>query len=449
MVRHRHMDDSTFSTKQRGRLRIGVREKIGMILFATLLVTLGVNSLLGLRAQKQDILEETDRRGRETVQFIAQQLAYSVVSYDYHTIELLLQDIVRNHDIVYVRVDNTRGNVMAVAGTPPPANGNIQTYSADILLNGDTLGQLHLSLSTERIIRTLATRQNEALFGQLLSILFVLLAGFVALSVIIIRPLTKIVHVIGNNLNPDGGKLQHIAFESQDEFGDLIRGFNALQGRLNDARQKLESRIEHANLELRNAYDQLTVQANDLREVNQELELLSVTDPLTGLHNRRYFSRLMESEVALSVRNDETISIILLDIDHFKSINERYGYNGGDAVIRDVARIIADRTRQSDVACRYGGDEFFILCRRATIANAVAIADDLHDALSGKTYTIDGHELRVSVSIGVATIPGVRNITSTSEFFQCADEALRYCKQQGRDGVVHYSMLDRTHKAAL
>lgn len=441
------MGDSVSTFKQPTRLRFGVREKIALILLATLLVTLGVNSLLSLRAQKRDVLEETDRRGHESVQFLAQNLAYSVVSYDYHQLELLLQDIVRGQDVVYARVDNSRGNVMAVAGTPAAASENVQHYNAEIRLNGEVLGQLHLSLSTERIVQTLAARQRQALLGQLLAVMAVLLVGFVALSLLIIRPLRKIAHVIGSNLDTPDGSLQRIAIESKDEFGDLVQGFNALQERLNDARQKLESRIDHANQELRNAYDQLTLQANDLREINQELEQLSVTDPLTGLYNRRYFSQLMESEVALSIRNDETISIILLDIDHFKNINMRYGYNGGDLVIRDVARTIAERTRKSDVACRYGGDEFFILCRRATISNAVAIADDLHGALAEKSFRIDGQELRVTVSLGVATIPGVRQIASATEFFQCADEALRHCKQQGRNGVVHYSILDRNQKA--
>ena len=442
------MGDPTFFRKQHGRFRFGVREKIALMLLVTLLLTLSVNSLLSLRAQKQDILEETDRRGREAARFIAQQLAYSLVGYDYHTIELLLQDIVHGHDIVYARVDNARGNVIALAGTPASASGNVQYYTADIRLNGDTLGQLHLSLSTERIIQNLATRQRDVLLGQLLATGIVILAGFLALSVIIVRPLSVMARVIGGNLNADNAALQHIPLDSADEFGDLAEGINALQARLDDARQKLESRVDHANLELRNAYDQLTAQANDLREMNQELEQLSVTDPLTGLYNRRYFSQLMDSEVALSIRNDETISIVLLDIDHFKSINERYGYNGGDVVIRDVAQIVADRTRRSDVACRYGGDEFFILCRRATIANAVAIADDLHDALVEKLFRIDGHELRVGVSIGVATIPGVHGVASATEFFQCADEALRHCKQQGRNGVVHYSMLDRDQKVS-
>lgn len=440
------MGDPVSTFKQPTRLRFGVREKIALILLATLLVALGVNSLLSLRAQKQDILEEIDRRGHESVQFLAQNLAYSVVSYDYHRLELLLQDIVRSQDVVYARVDNTRGNVMAAAGAPTVAE-NVQHYNAEIRLNGETLGQLYLRLSTERIVQTLAARQRQTLLGQLLAVMAVLFVGFVALSLLIIRPLRQIAQVIGSNLDSPEGHLQRISLESKDEFGDVVQGFNALQERLNDARQKLESRIDHANLELRNAYDQLMLQANDLREINQELEQLSVTDPLTGLYNRRYFSQLMESEVALSIRNDETISIILLDIDHFKNINMRYGYNGGDVVIRDVARTVAERTRKSDVACRYGGNEFFILCRRATIANAVAIADDLHRALAEKAFRIDGQELRVTVSLGVATIPGVRQITSAMEFFQCADEALRHCKLQGRNGVVHYSILDRNQKA--
>jgi hypothetical protein len=324
---------------QPGKFRFGIREKIALILLATLLVTLSVSSLLALRAHKQDILEETDRRGHEAAHFIAQHLTSSVVSYDYHTLEFLLQDVVRSDDIVYARVDNTRGNVMAVAGTPSTTSRNMQHYRTDIQLNGDTLGQLHLGLSTERIIQTLATRRREALLGQFLAVVVVMLTGFLAISAIIIRPLTVSARIIGSNLKSGDDTLQRIPINSTDEFGDLARGFNALQEHLDDARQKLESRVNHANQELQNAYQQLTIQANELRNLNEELTLLSVTDPLTGLYNRRYFERLMESEMALSIRSDETISIVLLDIDNFKKINEQYGHTGGDAVIRNVGRV--------------------------------------------------------------------------------------------------------------
>jgi len=443
------MSNSVHSSKQPGRFRFGVREKIALILLATLLVTLSVSSLLALRAHKQDILEETDRRGHEAVHFIAQHLAYSVVSYDYHTIELLLQNIIQSEDIVFARVDNTRGNVMAVAGTPPGDSQNVQLYRADIKMNGDILGQLQLGLSTERIIQTLASRQRDALLGQLLAVVVVMLAGFLAISAIIIRPLSVTARIISSNLKSGDDTLQRIPLNSTDEFGDLARGFNALQEHLDDARQKLESRVNHANQELQNAYQQLTIQANELRNLNQELELLSVTDPLTGLYNRRYFERLMESEMALSIRNDETISIILLDIDNFKAINEQYGHSGGDAVLRNVGRVISEHIRHSDVACRYGGDEFFIFCRNATISNAVGFADDLLDALVVDSFRPGVQNIDITVSIGVATIPGVQAISTAEEFFQCADEALRACKQRGRNSVLHYSMLDRNRKSGV
>jgi len=420
-----------------------------LILLATLMVTLSVSSLLALRAHKQDILEETDLRGHEATHFIAQHLAYSVVSYDYHTLELLLQNIIQNEDIVYARVDNTRGNVMAVAGTPPGTPQNAQLYRADIRLNGDILGQLHLGMSTERTVQTLAARQQEALIGQLLAVVVVMLVGFLALSAIIIRPLTISARIIGNNLKSGDGRPTRIPLNTADEFGDLARGFNALQEHLDDARQKLESRVTHANQELQNANQRLTIQANELRGLNQELELLIVTDPLTGLYNRRHFERLMEREMALSIRNEETISIVLLDIDNLKKINERRGHVGGDAVIRNVGRVIAEQIRDSDVACRYGGDEFFILCRHATISNAIGFADDLLHALAVDPYRPNGQEVGVTVSIGVATIPGVHAIATAEEFFHCADEALRACKQRGRNSVLHYSMLDHDQKSQI
>jgi diguanylate cyclase (GGDEF)-like protein len=429
--------------------RLGVRAKLVLTLLIALLVTLSINSLLALRAQKQDILDESNRRGHEAAHFISHYLAYSVVSYDYHTLELLLQDLVKNGDIVYARVENVRGNVMAAAGADP-ANGTTQGYSDDIRLNDELLGRLYLSLSTQHITSTLEARKRDTLLRQMLVILAVMLAVFAALSAFIIRPLTIFSRVIASNLDNAGARLQRVPSTSNDEFGALARGFNSLHDRLDDARLKLESRIDLADRELQEAYHQLAAQAQALRDMNRELEQLSVTDSLTGLYNRRYFEKLMESEVALSIRNDETISILLLDINQFRRFNEHHGHDVGDEVIRSVAAIIASHVRHTDVACRYGGDEFFILCRRATISNAVSTADNLQQALTETPLPIRDQSLRLSVSIGVATIPGVYRVSSAEEFFHCADEALRYAKQHAQnDGVAHFSMLPGTKVGAL
>lgn len=440
--------ETQHSTGNARGFRLGVRGKVALILLATLLVTLTVSSLLTLRAQQRDTLEETERRGRETAHLIAQSLAYSVVGYNYHTLELILQDLVRNRDVVYARVENNRGNIMAVAGTPPAPDDKAQTFIQDIRLDGELLGQLNLSLSSERVIAALQTRQRNALLGQLAAIVVVMVIGFVALSILIIRPLSLTVRTIGTNLNSGSARLERIPLRSNDEFGDLAKSFNALGEHLDEARGKLESRIDFANQELQEAYRKLSLQADELRSMNRELEQLSITDPLTNLFNRRYFEKLMENEVAQSVLNDVTISILLFDIDNLKTVTEQHGQDAGDEILRHVARIITERLRLTDIACRYGGDKFFILCRRATISNAVSIADAMHQAIVEKPVRVHDTSISISVNIGVATIPGVQKVTTADEFFRNADEALRRCKQDGNDHVLHYSMIDRGPRSA-
>jgi diguanylate cyclase (GGDEF)-like protein len=435
-------DHSGLPTPPAG-LHLGIRGKIAAILFATLLLSLTVTSLLALHNQQQDTYAEADRRGREAAHFIAQYLAYNVVSYDYHTLELLLQDLTHRRDIVYARVDNNRGNTMAVAGALPSDRADVRTFGADVRLGGELLGRLTLSLSTEQTTHLLAMRQRELLLGQMLAMVVVLAAGFLALSFLIVRPLTVITHTLRHNARADRTRIENIPLQSADEFGEMARGFNAMGHRLNEARQKLESRIDAADQELQDAYRQLELQTQELREKNRELEQRSLTDPLTGLHNRRYFEMVMETEVERCIRHDETVSILLIDVNGLPALIERVGHHGGDELIRGVGHTIGDHTRPADVACRYGGGEFFMLCRRATIANAVAIADDLQRILAEQSFMVRGRHEHVTVSIGVATIPGVHRVADAAALFQCADEALRYSHQHNRP-VVHYSMLERT-----
>jgi len=428
--------------------RLGIRGKVALILFATLVVVLTVSTLLTLRAQQHDVLEETERRGRETSQLLSQYLSYSVVSYNYHALELILQDLIRNRDVIYARVENNRGNVMAVAGTPPSSDNPSKTFTQDIRLNGELLGRLHINISSDRVIAALEARQRDTLLGQVAAIIIIMTIGFVAVSVLVIQPLSLMSRIIGTSLRSGSGRLEQIPLASNDEIGDLARGFNALGNHLNETRGVLESRIDLANRELQDAYRQLSVKARELREMNRELEQLSITDPLTGLFNRRYFEKLMESEVAQSVHNDTTISILLLDIDNLKAVNEQYGHGAGDEVMRAIARTINEQMRLTDVACRYASDEFFILCRRATIASAISIADALHQAIVEEPLRIKDTSIAISISIGVATIPGVQPVTTADQFFRNAEEALRHGKRNGRNCVIHYSMISRSSQSS-
>lgn len=429
-------------------LRLGVRQKIALVLASTLLVTLTVSTVLALRSQKAQVLEETHRRGAELSQLIAQNLAYSVVGYNYTAIEMIVRELLKNDDIDYVRVTSAKGNTMAEVGSSRDQGPNRVTFAEDIRINNEVVGRLHLGLSTTRIVAQLEAQQEASFARQFLVILTIMTVEFMALSYIIVRPMGLIARALSAGAN-SGTAPQRIPIRSKDEFGELAEQFNTLHSELDDAHRKLQSRIDLANEELKAVNEQLVLHAEELKQVNRDLQHLSVTDPLTGLYNRRHFEKLMENEVALSIRNDETNSIILIDIDNFKKVNTEHGHTAGDELLRAVADIINARLRKTDVACRYGGDEFFVLCRRATIANAVAVADELQHAVTDSALRVDTGEIPITLSMGVATIPGTQPVRTADEFFRCADLALSECKRRGRNQVIHFCMLNKDRQAAF
>lgn len=435
--------------KKRAGIRIGLRQKILLILLTTLLVTLTVNSWFALRAQQTEVLSETTRRGQEMARFLAQYLAYSVIAYDYHTMELLLKELSGNPGVVHAKVVSVKGNTMAEIGTSDASSANRVTFQEDIRLNDERVGRLFLGLSTEHVVSGLQRQRLAFIERQFLVMLAILLVELVALSYFFVRPIGVITRGIRDSVDADGRVVRPIPLDSNDELGEVARQFNRLQAQLAEAQAQLQAKVDLADDELRRANRRLTAQAAALKRANQELERLTFTDPLTGLYNRRYFSKLMDDEVSLSVRNNETNSILLADIDRFKSYNDKHGHDVGDDIIKAVANLISERMRKTDVACRYGGDEFFILCRRAEPESAMKIAHDLRRALSETPLRIGDLELNITLSIGAATIPGPQAVTTAEEFFRCADLALYCSKQLGRNGVAHYTMLSEAQRARL
>lgn len=420
-------------------LHFGVRQKVVLILLTTLVVGLSASTWLALRSQANDILQETNRRGQEISHFLSRTLAYSVVAYDYHTIELLLQDLVTHDDVVYAKVVSPRGNPMGEIGAERSNGAGVTLFRKDVRLNNETVGQLHLGLSTDRITAAIERQKQESILRQLLVIFAVLVVELLALSYIIIRPLNLMSRAMREPATD--GVAPNLPVAAKDEFGEIASQFNALHAHLNEAHAKLQSRVEHADQALARAYEQLAAQADELKRKNVDLELLAITDPLTGLYNKRYFEKLMENEVERSVHQNEICSIVLVDLDHFKKLNEQYGHKVGDSVLREVARLLALRTRKTDVLCRFGGDEFFLLCRQATMANAMNVADQMHEAVTREPLLVDGQSIAVGLSVGIATIPGPRPVRTAGEFFECADQALRRSKQLGRNIVVHFSRM--------
>ena len=172
----------------------------------------------------------------------------------------------------------------------------------------------------------------------------------------------------------------------------------------------------------------LALSSIDLRE---RLRNLALRDGLTNLYNRRFLEEMLERLCADAERRKASVSAIMLDLDHFKVVNDQHGHAAGDAVLREVAAGILSCLRSVDVVCRYGGEEFAIILPDCSVANAAANAEQIRGRLHDRT-TAGG--LPVTVSLSVASIP--ETCGRQLELIPQADAALYAAKQQGRDRVA-------------
>lgn len=170
------------------------------------------------------------------------------------------------------------------------------------------------------------------------------------------------------------------------------------------------------------------------RRAIEDLERKAFTDELTGLYNIRYLHQFLEQQLARASRTGEPTSLLMLDLDHFKQVNDRYGHPAGDAVLVVVARAIAASIRTADIAVRYGGEEFVVVLPGASRAQALAVGRRVLQAVRRLCVPIDGTKLRVTISGGAATTSAARSLAES--LIAAADEALYAAKDAGRDRIL-------------
>lgn len=164
--------------------------------------------------------------------------------------------------------------------------------------------------------------------------------------------------------------------------------------------------------------------------MNAVLVELSTTDKLTGLKNRRFLQEKLEEQIAAYQRDQAPFSLCILDIDHFKNVNDTYGHQMGDYLLEKLASILKSQSRKEDIVARYGGEEFILLLPNTDSSDATAIADNLRQFIASSTWEIGS----ITVSIGIATFEATdTDIT----LLEKADQALYVSKEQGRNRVTH------------
>lgn len=199
--------------------------------------------------------------------------------------------------------------------------------------------------------------------------------------------------------------------------------------------------IEVQSHRLRRVNQQLTEKNDALERANarreellEEMKELARTDELTGLANRRELMRRLEEEVTRARRYGNPLSFAILDLDHFKPVNDRYGHQVGDRVLRRIGELLDERTRSPDGAGRYGGEEFGLVLPESTGEEAVALSERILESVRELAFEADGREFGLTASIGVAGLEDAEE--PTERLIEAADEALYRAKEEGRDRVV-------------
>jgi diguanylate cyclase (GGDEF)-like protein len=178
----------------------------------------------------------------------------------------------------------------------------------------------------------------------------------------------------------------------------------------------------------------LALAVGNLR-LREKLHILSIRDSLTGLFNRRYLDETLPREINRIERSRGELSLILFDIDHFKNFNDTYGHDAGDLVLRAMSAVVLAAIRESDIACRYGGEEFIIILPDTPIEIAEQRAQALRREVSELTWDYQGQEIgRLTISLGVAAFP--QHGTKRDALIKSADEAAYLAKKGGRNRVV-------------
>ncbi|WP_448567782.1 sensor domain-containing diguanylate cyclase [Thalassotalea ganghwensis] len=200
-----------------------------------------------------------------------------------------------------------------------------------------------------------------------------------------------------------------------------------------ETQEQLEARVQERTLEL-------NIALQELEEANRELAEKNTLDELTGLFNRRHYDQKIVAEFRRSRRNLTPLSIIVIDIDHFKQVNDTYGHIAGDNCLVALARLIKMSLRRStDIGCRYGGEEFCLLLPETDEAGASALAEELRTTVEKQTYSVENQEISFTISCGISTYQQQQDVTPEL-LFSAADKALYQAKRSGRNQVKVYDI---------
>jgi diguanylate cyclase (GGDEF)-like protein len=287
-------------------------------------------------------------------------------------------------------------------------------------LSGPFQGMMAATVPREGAYRPLAEARARLLRAGLPAVVFIFLFAYV-LARGVLRPILLLSE--GAQRVSAGDLDVHLPVHGRDELADLTSAFNEMARRVRDSRD-----------ELADSATALARTNDQLEQAKERFRSQAITDALTGIFNRRHFEDCLDEQIARASQEGKPLSLLLLDLDHFKQYNDRWGHTEGDAELRRVAALLQRTVRSTDIAFRYGGEELAVLLPACPKDQAMVVAEKVRIAVGSGTQRPSRFGARTTVSAGVATYPEdgrvARGLVDT------ADAALYQAKALGRDRVV-------------
>ncbi|MBF0282049.1 MAG: diguanylate cyclase [Zetaproteobacteria bacterium] len=276
---------------------------------------------------------------------------------------------------------------------------------------------------------------NEQFFPVMKIILVLMLAVALILVWVVEALLMNRLRGLYNGIastDESGVMVKPVVMGGRDELGVVIKAFVDMTQRLHGHAEVLQSKVDERT-------QQLAARLVEVESLQKNLRDQAIRDSLTGLYNRRYFDETVSREIVRSDRGNESLSLLMLDVDHFKSINDRFGHAAGDHALQQIAYLLEDYTRRTDIVFRWGGEEFVVVMPTTGREGAFKLAESLRAAVEQLSLSFNEDAWQMTLSVGVAVYPldGV----SVDELLLIADNHLYQAKEGGRNRVEPSSLI--------
>lgn len=429
--------------KQKNRLIIfGLRGKIALLTLICVALILSATGFYQIYKYEYQLLQNSRAEVRQVAKVATQSLDWLDLKPEKnHQLQLLLNQLSAHTLISYVKLLSHEGAVLAQAGKQ---NRNSRDYTFLLIepftLQQQPAGFLHLELNKLYFNDKMKQYKRQIINDHSFMGALIALCVIVTISLVVFKPLKRISNSLVVDFNETDIPVTKSILED-NELSLIAKRCLELRRDQKKTQQELNHEIKCSDSQLGELQKQLVNRFHELQQVKKELNDISQTDSLTTLYNRKYFDAFLENEVNGAMREKRQAHIVVIEIDHFKNINQAYGSKSGNIIIAQIARVLRSRVPNQFKIFRTSGKKFTLVCFDNTREELLVLAHYLRDAVASNPMATENDQLQVTVCMGASSYPNSFNTESAEDLFQCAEVALHYSKEHSINRLTHFSLI--------